>query len=259
MTTPVDLVNRALSEMGTQSTIASLSETSPEAVQSALWYTTLRRQLLRTANWGFARRQVALTLLASLNTGSPAAPYPYLFKYAYPADCLKVRYLFLPPQLNNTDPTAPAVDVGPSGWCFNVAPSRQWRFLINEDVDPATGALTKTILSNVPGAVCAYTMDVDNCDRMDELFQGALTAALAYRLVIPLSGNAGMRADFKQSARDAILAAQAIDGNEAIPTTEHVVDWMAARGPSSPYGLGAAPFGDWGNWFSGNEAMNWGM
>lgn len=257
MTTPVDICNRALSEMGTQSTIASLEEESPEGVQCALWYNTIRRQLLRAATWGFARRQMSLTLISTINTNTPAAPYPFLFKYAYPADCLKLRYLFAPPQINNTNPAEPAVDVGPSGW-WTISPRRDWRFVINEDVDQETGALTKTILSNVPYAVAAYTMDVTNCDRMDELFQGALTAALAYRLVIPLTGNAGMRPDFKQSALESVRIAQAADGTESITTTDHEVDWISARGPSGPFMLGGVGGAGWGNWFAGNESLNWG-
>lgn len=255
MTTPTDICNRALSEMGTQSTIASLSESSPEAVQCALWYTTLRQQLLRMANWGFARRQVVLTELG--NYADATSPYPWLYKYAYPSDCIKFRYTIAPPYPAVNPSVAPQVGVGPVGpqW----GPSRACRFLIDEDVD-GSGVVTKTIISNVSQAIGAYTMDVVNPDRWDSLFEGAMVAALAYRLVIPLSGNVGMRQDFAASAERMIIRAQVADGNEAVPSSDHTVDWIEARGCGYPggyaYGQGLA---GWGSWYGSNDAMNWGM
>jgi hypothetical protein len=253
MTTAVDICNRALSSIGAQTTISSLGEQSPEAVQCALWYDSTRKQLLRTANWGFARRQVALTLLGELTDAT--TPFPYLFKYAYPADCLKFRYMIPPPIINNNS-VAPQVGVGPVG-PFGFGPSRQFRWMVNTDVD-GNGVYTKTLLTNVQGAIGCYTMDMTNPDIFDNLFEDALEAAMAARLAIPVTGKVGLYDRAVQSAESAIRVARAQDGNEGIPTTDHSVDWITTREIGSFGGVGNA-FANWGQWYGYNENISWGM
>ncbi len=257
-TSPTAICNRALSEIGTQSTITSLSEASAEAVQCQLWYDKLRRQLLRAAPWGFAREQQVLTELGTL--ADLTAPYPYLYKYAYPAETIKFRYILAAPVVIPAE-DVPDVSSSPLSplWC---GPSRSNRFLIANDRD-SDGNSRKVLLSNVASAIGVYTGDITDPSLFDDLFEDALTAALAYRLVIPLSGNTGMKADFRQEAEDAITRARAIDGNEAIPSTDHVVDWMATRGVGGYYGnpLGGGVFSGsgWGQWNVGWDNMSWGM
>ncbi len=253
----IGICNRALSEIGTRSTISSFDDDSTEAQQCGLWYDNTKTDLLRAAPWGFARRQIALTLLAQYN--DPTVPFPWLYKYAYPEDCIKFRYLLPPPLLGEDSVVAPQVGVGPQG-PYNWRPSRQYRFLVNMDVNEDTGEETKVLLSNVPQAIGVYTRNVQNPDLFDSLFNSALSSALSYALVIPLSGNVGMRQDMRKSAEDAILQARVADGNEAIPTSDHVVDWMAARNVGT-YGYGNYDsFGDcgWGEWYSGFD-NSWGM
>lgn len=259
MSSVIDICNRALSEMGTQSFISTLDEASNEAAQCSLWYDNIRQGLLRAAPWGFARHQRALTLLDTWDGVSANAPYPLLFKYEYPSDCLKLRYIIWPPYTTNVA-DSPAVDVGVPAPYWG-APSRQNRYLVQADVDSETGAQSKSILTNVPGAVGVFTLDVTNPDVFDTMFESALSAALAYKLVIPLSGNVGMRQEFRQSAEGSITNARVADGNEAVPSSDHVVDWMAARGtPAYGYGLGNPGCGDnWGQWYSGWDSMSWGM
>lgn len=252
----VNICNQALSEIGTQSAISDLGEASAEAQQCSLWYDDLRKRLLRTAQWGFARRQVVLTLLGDLQDAT--SPYPYLFKYAYPSDALKIRYLLAPPVTFTGTDDAPVVgEVIP--FPFWMSPSRANRFMIASDVDE-NGTSRKVILSNVCAAIAVYTADEQNPDVFDDLFSGALASTLAYKLCNPLSGNIGQRQQFAQSAQAAILEARAADGNEAIPSSDITVDWITARGCGSPWG--AAGFANaggsgWGLWYNGNDNMNW--
>lgn len=255
MTTPVDICNRALSEAATQSTIASLDESSPEAVQCSLWYDKLRRQLLRSAPWAFARRQLALTLLG--NAVDETGVYPFLFMYAYPSDCLKFRYILAPPA-PSSNPVAPQVGVGLPG-IVSWAPSRQNRFLVHEHID-SEGVQTKVILSNVEGAYGVYTMNLSNPDKFDDLFEGALTSALAYKLSLALTGNLQVNQLCKDQANNAIKEARAADANESITTTDHSVDWIATRGGGSAlYGFGCGAAQPWGDWYSGYDNLNWSM
>lgn len=257
MASIVSICNQALSEIGTQSAIADLMEASAEGQQCALWYDDLRKRLLRTAQWGFARRQVVLTQLGDAQ--DLTAPYPYLFKYAYPSDALKIRYLLAPPVPPPTGSTNPPV-VGVSvPFPFWMSPSRANRFMIASDVD-SEGNSRKVILSNVCAAIAVYTADEQNPDVFDDLFSGALSSTLAYKLCMPLSGNVGQRDQFARSAQAAILEARAADGNEAIPSSDVTVDWITTRGIGS--GIGAAAFtlaggSGWGSWYNGNDNMNW--
>lgn len=248
MTTVEDTCNRALSEIGTQTTIDSINDLGPAATQCKLWYNNQRQSLLRAAPWGFGRTQLALTEVGSWVDNT--APYPFLYAYTYPADCLKFRYILAPP-CNTVVP--PEVDVGPPGPYWGV-PSRAWRYLVMHDA-----TLGKIIVSNVRAAIGVYTADITDPDLFDSMFESALAASLAYKLVIPLSGNVGMREQFRASAEGSIQNARAVDGNEAIPSSDAQVDWLTARGVGG-YGGGYGYGGpDWGAWNCSWDSMGWGM
>lgn len=261
VTTQYDICNMALSEIGTQSTISSFTDGSNEAIQCGLWYDTLRKRLLRAAQWGFARTQATLAQVADAIPDN-TSPYPYLFSYTYPSDCLKLRYILATPITTNGAPP-PDLLVSPSAW---YTPSRSNRFIVANQV--ISTVQTKVILTNVGwvnvspnnGAIGVYTQDVTNVALFDELFIGALASALAFKLCIPLSGNVGMRDSFAKAAQDAIDQARAADGNEAIPSGDVRVDWMEGRGIGSPFGYGFTGINGsaWGQCWGGYDNMNWG-
>jgi hypothetical protein len=250
MTSPVDIGNRALSSIGARATIASLDESSKEAQQINLWYDKRRRQLLRTAPWGFARMTQSLSLLGTI--ADSTSPYPFLYKYEYPSNCFKVRYILTPPtaSLPVGIPLTGDSLFGVAG----LSPSRANRFLVASDTD-SSGNQRRVILSNVQYAIAVYTGDVISPDMWDDLFEDALTSALAYTIVIPITGNAGMRDDFRRAAETAIASARAVDGNESINSTQHTPDWISARGYASdmPYTNST-----WGMWNVSYEDMAWG-
>lgn len=256
MASEIDLCNRVLAEIGTRSSISSFDDGSVEATNCGLFYNVTRQRLLRTAPWGFCRRQVTLTQLGDLYPDN-TSPYPFLWEYAYPSDCLKVRYILYPP--NPANPAvAPAVGVGLQG-SVSWAPSRKNRFVLQSSLDTDNNRI-RTILSNVPQAICVYNGDEENAGMFDSLFADALEAALAFKLVIPLSGNVGMKNEYKQLAMQAISEARAADGNESITTSDPKVDWIETRGIGSAYGWGpGVRGGDWGSWWGGWDEMNWSM
>ena len=64
---PVDICNMALSEIGARVKITNLTtDTGPAAVHCNIWYDQLRKQLLRSAPWGFARYTIVLTPTGSI-------------------------------------------------------------------------------------------------------------------------------------------------------------------------------------------------
>lgn len=262
MTSPVDICNRALTEMGARTLISSLDETSSAAVACKIFYNETVEWLLRMAPWAFARRTINLTQLAIQDATSttPNNFYPWLVKYAYPSDCVKFRYVIPPP----TPPTAqgatiPNVTSSPiAPW---VGPSRAYRFLPALDTD-ADGVQSKVLLSNIQNAVGVYTALVSNVELMDKGFKDALVAVLAHKLILPLSGNVQLKTTFYQLAMARITEARVQDGNEAIPTANLPVDWIQARGMYPAGGFGIGPGDGWENmgyWYDGYDNMSWGM
>lgn len=130
MTTNVDITNRALQAIGSQSSIASLTEVSNEAIQARLVIEQLRDDLLRMAPWDCCNNYANLTYITSVpgtpeNTsagstlwakGVPAPPWSY--EYQYPVDCL--RALFILPQFqtgfSGGIPITTAVTGGAPAW-----------------------------------------------------------------------------------------------------------------------------------------------
>lgn len=257
------ICNAAASEVGARNQITSInpSDGSNEANQCAIWYDRTRRALLRTAHWGFARQQKPLQQVGDLYPDQ-TSPYPYLYAYDYPADCIKFRYILQPPILNpagNVSLTPGATLIGPT-W---LTPSRSNRFIVTAN-QGQPGANNRLLVSNVYQALGVYTEDVIDPTQFDDLFSDALLSLMAYRLVTPLSGNVGMRQEYRQSAQEAILQARAADGNETIAKTDHTPDWINARmvGANNVYGFGPFSYGgvgEWGNWWGGFDDMSWGM
>lgn len=256
MTSVIDICNMALSEVGNRAQmITSLDEASEEANQCQLWYDTLRRRLLRTAPWGFCRYQTSLAQLGDLLPDG-TSPYPWLYKYAVPSDCIKVRYIVDPPVVPigviEVPPTSLVVSY--TGW---LAPSRSNRYMIASDVNEENQR-RNVIIANVQGAIGVYNGDVTDPNLFDDLFIGALASALAYKLCMPLLGNVGERQSLAASAEDAILKARVADGNESVPRADIQVDWITTRGVGSPFGYGMGPAGAaWGQWNCSWEDMSW--
>lgn len=271
MTSSIDIVNRALGEIGATATITAFDDSSFAAQYARINYDPLRRQLLRTAPWGFARKTDRLTLLGSQFQAPPSCPIPWLFKYEYPPDCLAIRYLLPPPPTVGNTPNAPVVGAQVfAPWC---PPSRAFRFLRAYDDSVLNAPPIKVVLTNLGwqgpeifgGALAVYTVDSTNPDLWDDLFTDALVAALANKLVIPLSGNLDLKKDWIALAQQAIENARVSDGNEAIPSSDHTVDWIAVRGtaPSSVYfggggNWGPGGYGGLGSCSDGYASMNWG-
>jgi hypothetical protein len=89
-TSAVAICNLALSRTGNGQAIAALTEASAAAVQLNAIYEATRDYVLRDFPWGFAKRTVALALVANEPTTD------WLYSHRVPADCLRVRRLINP-------------------------------------------------------------------------------------------------------------------------------------------------------------------
>ena len=255
MTSQVDICNRALSDCGARSTISSLTDGSIEAVQCSFWYEPSRKSLLRMANWAFARTQILLTQVGVLYPDN-TSPYPELYSYVYPPDCLRVRYIIQQPTTISTTSTTYA---GGGSWTAGGSQPRRDNPFIIHTAKSSTGVLQKLLLTNIANAIAVYTLDLDDPDFFDDLFEEALVSLLSFRLCIPLTGNFALRQEFARAAKETLMVAQAADGNEAFASTDHTSDWIATRmiGGSAgfnPYSQDVS----WGMWSEAFGSSPWG-
>jgi hypothetical protein len=193
-TTDVDICNRALSRLGTRATISALDENSTEARTASIWYAATRDTLLRAHDWNFARRRIVLAEQGTAPTG-------WTFRYALPADC--IRLLRIAP-------------VSPEGGTvrFEVAGDSTGRF----------------VLCDEPAAEAVYTARVEDPNLYDSGFSSALVDQLAAHVAYPITQKTDTAVRLAQLARAALGDAMAADVNEAaLSEDDRAPDWIAAR------------------------------
>ena len=249
MADQLNIANRALLAVGARAQISSLnpSDGSVEGDHvSTLWQSTFE-QLARTAHWNCLGQQVVLPLLAAAKgtpenpdgTTMPVPPTPWLYAYAYPSDCLDVRYI-VPSYPANTGSTTPAfpVNVAAPSW---LPTGGQIPFKVQKVALSSTTTLL-TILTNQELAQAVYTVNDSNPQSWDSLFQEAMVAALGAFLVPALSLDIALMDRCVKQAEIAIAQARIRDGNEGVTSMDHSPDWMAARyggqGYNFSFGLG---------------------
>jgi hypothetical protein len=100
--------------------------------------------VLQAARWNFARAQVVLSLLKDASATPPdSTPSPWIYEYAFPADCIQARYIM--PSFSSAPSSVPGTVALPSAGQAPV------RFVISTDLD-AGGNRIKVILTNQPQA-----------------------------------------------------------------------------------------------------------
>jgi len=265
VTAEIDVANRALQAIGTRTTIASLTENSPEARQCALSIEPIRDEILRLAPWNCATNTNNLALIcaapgtpenpsqgtSSWQKGQP--PPPWAYEYAYPADCL--RPLWIVPQFTTGFASGVPITTAVTGGApqFWNGPPVKFRVAIDQ-IGPSgkpsnIGSDTKVILTNQEAAILTYIKQISDPNIMDALFVEAWVSALAARLVVALTGDKPLANMKLQEANSHIIAARQADGNEGLTINDVTPDWIRARGIDFPSDYSWSPnvqF-DWGN------------
>lgn len=251
MSSDTEVANLALAKIGTRSTIASLTEDSNEARAINLIYANTRDQVLGMAFWNFARKTANLGVLkiapgamgstsAGGNVWSPDWPPPgWLYEYAYPADCIQMR--FISPQFSN--------NVGVDGIpvfgnaVTTVAPYATAAARFEVATDSIAGNQQNVILTNVYQAIGVYTLRVTNPDLWGSQFIEALAAAIAGRVAMQLTGDKQLVSAMFTYANSVLLQARTADGNEGLTIQDSTPDWIQSRD------LGG--YGNYGPWIAG--------
>lgn len=201
VSSPEDCINNALTRIGYKRRIGSIWEGTEAARRSLDIYSQTRDELLRTMDWGFARRDLEMTKLkqAPANYVPPTAwnpltnpPPPWLYEYAYPSDCLRVRAvkpvpIFVP-------------DFDPQPYVFAI------------DNDDSGEIPQKVILCNVaPPAVLTYSGQVTDPQDWEADFVEILCAALGRRLAALLASLDVVKLE-AQDEMQATAAADSVQG-----------------------------------------------
>lgn len=174
---PADIVNAALAGLKYPLRVGDLYDGTPAAKKALDIYAQARDALLRYSDWGFPRGDLTLTLLKSAPlTGynppvgwNPVAnpPLPYLYEYAYPADCLMLRSIrptpiFLP-------------EFVPRPYVFEIAND-------NVPISGQSAAPGRVILCYCANAIGTYCRQVTDMTQWDVGFVDALIRDLQARL-----------------------------------------------------------------------------
>ena len=174
---PADLANVALARIGFKLRVGNLYEGSAHAKKILDVYAQTRDTLLRDGDWPFAERNVAGTLLKSAPAGgyipptvwsTAYPPLPWIYEYAYPGDCLRVRAV---------KPTPILVP--------NFSPQPNLFAVVN---DNGFTPPQRVVVSNVANAVIVYNGQITDPNTWAADFCEAFAAALARRVGPGLEG-----------------------------------------------------------------------
>lgn len=258
--TPTMIAQRAIDASGVDFILGDIEEGTDVARKVLRAYWDCLRQLLRTAPWGFARKQTPLVLLAdgtgqTPDVGTVVPGSSFIYEYAAPEDMAFLRYIpwwpFLAPaaptgNIQPSNPSSPVVDnlANPPYYGTRVVPAR---FLLTSDVNYIPNEISQApnatpwispigrlvILTNVPQAQAIYTYNAIYPNQWDQQFRDAMIAYLASEIALPLSkdkkSGMAMRQHNIAIAKDKISNARVSDGRESWSNADLRVDWIQTR------------------------------
>ena len=192
----VQIANFALSKIGSTSTIESLTEDSTEANIMNLWFQFAREEALAAFNWSFARGRLTLA------THSEDPPVDWVYRYVYPSDCLKARFI--------ENPAGPTKDPIP----FEVETA---------DND------TKSILTDQNEAKLIYTKPISNPSLFSPFFVEAFSTNLASKGAFTLTGKLSLRDKLADEATQMFRLAPAFDAQEKQERAAREAEHIRAR------------------------------
>lgn len=197
VSSPEDVINIALRDIGWLRPISDLYEGTKAARVALDIYSETRDEIIRSADWAFARRVVPLTLVK----GPPPpggynpvemwdntyAPPPWLYEYAYPSDVVEFCAVMSPPG------PLPVLDPKPARW--------------RRDNDQNLPGAPSVILCDLSHAIGIYRGRVTNPQTWDVGFVATLVAALAKKMSPLLAAGQNTRQDEEQQLQQRGMAA----------------------------------------------------
>lgn len=176
-----------------------MDERTNAALNCRLFYDTCRRAVLSDHEWSFCNQYETLAL-------SGTAPGHWEYCYAYPADTVRVRFLFdenFDPQRDSRVPFKIAVAPDKSG---------------------------KQVWTNLEEAQAAITLNIENPNLFDAQFILALSYKLAHEIALPMTRDKSKKREMYQYYMQALPQAAVSDMNEGEEITDvWDASWIAAR------------------------------
>lgn len=186
MPSETDCLNDALSQIGA-SRITAIDDGSTNANHCTVFYPSLRDGMIRSAKWNFSLERVALALDAT------APAFEFAYRYALPADCLRVWQYF------GGSPAVSTVVTDPNAYSIQPRYKIEGRYL----------------LSNDGQAYILYGKRVTNPSLWDSLFYQTLTTWLASKLASAIMKDPKMSNALLDQAINVLLPqALSSDGQE---------------------------------------------
>ena len=203
--TDLQIINNALRKAKCAK-ITTIGENSECGRVAADLYPMERDGLLAKIDWNFARIEYTVS-----ETTNPSQMYAYC--YAYPADCLKVRYFVNPLFLQNQEAA--------SGLLFSsyypitdpdiLTPAIQD---INYQVRPQSDKNSKVILTNLQMGIIIYTAQITNPSVFDDTFREAFELKLAAEFAGAINKNTQDKMELMQEFKIALAEAEYASGKE---------------------------------------------
>lgn len=182
--TSVTIGNMALDFAGSDEIIEGFNENSVAASLLTRWYEPARQMALEAYNWGFARIHLRLAL------SGDDAPTNWNYRYQYPANCLKARYIVDYADADNT--------------------SIPFDKMLNEAGD------TLTIVTDQDQAELAYTANVTAPHLFTAHFGVTLAHLLAHFIAPKLTSDKGIVQEQWDLYNLSLQIASGHEANEAI-------------------------------------------
>ncbi|MFT8365839.1 MAG: hypothetical protein ABF812_12690 [Gluconobacter cerinus] len=228
-TTQIDLCNRALRRLGTQSTITSLTDNSVEANTCAAFYNDVLTSLLEAPYcsaypnyaWQWPRR---ITSGASAASTNPR----WRYEYALPSDYVRASGII--------DPNAP-----PNFW---QQPDRMFLLRVPYEIGAGTAGgseLVPVIWCNLSSIDLLYVSNGLAIDSWPATFRKAFWLSLAAEMATSLGIDGNTTAAVASEADRALAQACRADQRVEVVTTEYIPDWMQVRF-SDPFSCGLPAF-----------------
>jgi hypothetical protein len=275
-----DVCNEVLQKIMWSETIGDIEEGTDPANALLLKWDECLKGLLRSAKWSCARKQAPMQLLADVtgNTASvgTAVPYPWIYEYEYPIDCVMAR--FVPWNWQNPSVGVPSNNIQLPQTPLNTGIGTTFaggriipaRFIVDNDFNypPQIGAVPwdvpgvspqgrTVILTNVKDATLVYTVRVIYPSIWDTLFRAAFVAYLASEVAGIIWAKKDMNTGLKvrdemiKAVTGIVTKARAESANEGGPSTSDIrVDWMDNRRNGGG--------GGWANGYWGGAGGAWG-
>lgn len=220
--TKISIINKSLSRLKAR-TITALTEQSEQARKALMFYDCARKSALRACDWRFARVQATLTLLGDIETAQNNPTdlskqdvidqFNYL--YAYPADCVRLVKVY-----NNN------YAIFPEPYCDRHIDNGVFA---KHEIMRSPISKIQAIACNLDLAKAHYTMNVTDESQFDDMFQDALSWALADDLCIPLTADKDLQVLIHRGAEICMEEAKRKSLGESPESQPRVSPYESAR------------------------------